>query len=300
MLTRQKIILDLVRLSGGEISRLRLFKLAFLLRMEGRAKSLQSFYDFLPYKHGPFSFALSHELDKLAAEGLIASIGERAVRLGPAGKAIAESLRGPTFDDVRRTVESTSRLGTASLVDTTYSRFPWFTVNAKNPSRRRHTRNSAESAVYTVGYEKMQIDGLLDHLMRCGIEVLIDVRYNPVARRYGFHGTTLKRLCNELSIAYRHVPKVGIPGSWRSNLRNDADYLALFERYRAEVLPSSQDEIRAIVDWVSKSPTALMCSERDPEHCHRTQLATAVSNTCGLPVVDLTEEFHQRRETTAA
>jgi len=300
MLTRQKILLDLARLSGGEISRLRLVKLAFFVRMEGQAKGLESFYDFLPYQHGPFSFGLYHELGKLESEGLISPHGKEAVRLQPDGKAAAASLRGPCADEVRRISARFSRVTTANLVSTTYRRFPWFTVNASNASRRRQSRNTAEPAVYTVGYEKMQIDGLLDHLMRCGVETLVDVRFNPIARRYGFHRSTLNRLCSKLNITYHHVPEVGIPGAWRAELRDAADYAALFERYRAEVLPQNAEATGVIADWVSKSPTALMCSERDPAFCHRTHLAAALADICDLPVIDLTEQFYVRREKEAA
>ena len=34
----------------------------FLLRMETELKQLSSFYDFVPYKYGPYSFALYRDL----------------------------------------------------------------------------------------------------------------------------------------------------------------------------------------------------------------------------------------------
>lgn len=79
------------------------------------------------------------------------------------------------------------------MVANVYREFPWYTLNSKNAARRAASAPVASPAVYTVGYEGLMLDGLLDLLLRVGIKRLIDVRCNPVARRFGFHKSTLDR-----------------------------------------------------------------------------------------------------------
>jgi len=69
MLIRQKVILSLIDQMGnqspsgnhGKVSRLQLVKWAFLLENE---RKMKTFYQFVPYHYGPFSFTLYHELGK--------------------------------------------------------------------------------------------------------------------------------------------------------------------------------------------------------------------------------------------
>ena len=88
------------------------------------------------------------------------------------------------------------------------------------------------------GYEGLQIDGFLNILLEAGIEQIIDVRHNPISRRYGFHKSTLSGVCGRLNIEYKHVPEVGIPSELRANLRQPSDYIPLFQEYEKKTLSS--------------------------------------------------------------
>ena len=81
------------------------------------------------------------------------------------------------------------------------------------------------------------MDGFLNLLVQSGIRRLVDVRNNPISRRYGFHKATLGRLCGFLDIDYQHVPELGIQPVLRQTWRSAADYEVLFGRYVAESLP---------------------------------------------------------------
>ena len=114
------------------------------------------------------------------------------------------------------------------------------------------TRPVASLAVYTAGYEGQQVDAFLDMLMRTGIQQLLDVRNNPVSRRYGFHKTTLDRLCKSLDIEYLHRPELGIPPVLRQTLNTQADYEALFTKYEASVLTDEAvavEEVSQLVQY---------------------------------------------------
>ncbi len=129
MISRQRAILRLIQNEGGEVSKLRLVKLAFLLRQRSRAASKGGLYDFIPYLHGPYSFTLNHELRALERDSwlrvLDASIrNERDSSSEPIEKGFCYEI-----DELSKEFRTFS---TDSLVNDVYLRFPWYTANAKN------------------------------------------------------------------------------------------------------------------------------------------------------------------------
>ena len=81
MFTRQKILLSFLNLSGKPTSLLKLVKCSFLLTKESKIATLDTFYKFLPYKFGPFSFTLYHELVHLIDSGLVSPPAEQKIEL---------------------------------------------------------------------------------------------------------------------------------------------------------------------------------------------------------------------------
>ena len=77
-----------------------------------------------------------------------------------------------------------------SLISMVYGRHPWYSVNSELPHFRSDEAEQrtapALAAVYTAGYEGNSIDRFLDRLMKRGIYSIIDVRSNPISRKYGF------------------------------------------------------------------------------------------------------------------
>ena len=71
MLNRQRMILALLDHAGAPIQHTMLVKLAFLLREETAVGRDRTFYGFLPYKQGPFSFGLYRELETLERDGYV-------------------------------------------------------------------------------------------------------------------------------------------------------------------------------------------------------------------------------------
>jgi uncharacterized protein (DUF488 family) len=173
------------------------------------------------------------------------------------------------------------------LISDVYRRFPWFTAAARNTKRRAAVIPTANNAVYAIGYEGLMLDGLLDMLLRAGIKQLVDVRCNPVARRFGFHKSTLERHCKDAGLTYLHLPELGIPSSWRQELVDSAAYERLFIRYETEILPIKAEWIEIACRLVRETPSAFMCLEADARCCHRTRLARVVAERTGLPLKEL-------------
>jgi len=59
MLTRQKTLLSLLDVAVRPVQRMELTKWCFLLRQESTSAGGSAFYDFVPYRFGPFSDNLS-------------------------------------------------------------------------------------------------------------------------------------------------------------------------------------------------------------------------------------------------
>jgi len=145
----------------------------------------------------------------------------------------------------------------------------------------------AKTAVFTAGYEGLQIDGFLDLLVQTGIQRLIDVRNNPVARRYGFHKSTLNRLCGHLSIEYVHIPELGIVSEDRQGLDTSADYNKLFDIYERSTLPKQSTSVDRVGKMMVQKPSVLVCMEAEACRCHRSRLGAEVSRLTGLPLSHL-------------
>ena len=281
MLNRQKCLLYFMECAGRPVTRLELTKWAFLLVHNMPSEGGAAFYQFLPYLYGPFSFCLYREAGMLVRDGYLAENGNswRLVDDVPRPTAgLASQVRHDAASVVARFAGKTPHFLTYYV----YEGFPWFTVNSN--IRRLCTRPLARAAVYTVGYEGWQVDGFLNMLMRSGIRRLIDVRNNPVARRYGFHESTLDRLCGRVEIEYVHFPQLGIRPELRRNLEGPVDYEALFARYERETLPRETEAVNKVAGLMNGRPAALMCVEANPQRCHRSILAKAVARVASLPV----------------
>jgi len=292
MLNRQKCILYMMEQAGRPVNHLELVKWAFLLAEEMPSKGGASFYDFIPYHYGPFSFTLFREMDNLARNGYLRAVPGRsheAWELIPEIPKDTGNLSKDVLSDAARVVERFQSMPSDELLNYVYNEFPWYTVNSK--VRQLERRCKAEIAVYTIGYEGSSIDLLLNTLMRAGIHRVADVRRNPVARRYGFHKSSLDRLCSKVDIEYVHVPELGIPSNLRQNLDCQAAYNRLFEQYERELLPraSAQGALRRIAQLVNSGPTALMCMEAEPTMCHRSRVAKAIASMTDLPIYHLQE-----------
>ncbi|MBL9080597.1 MAG: DUF488 domain-containing protein [Planctomycetales bacterium] len=278
-------MIAMLREANRPVSKLELTKWAFVARMETSIGENASFYDFVPYHYGPYSFSLARELGTLADQGYV-SESNNEWQLGSVTDE--GTLPAGTHREARQVVARFVGRSTERLIDYVYDSYPIYTVNSRRKQLAK--RPVAKPAVYTAGYEGLQVDGFLNLLVQNGIRRLIDVRNNPVARRFGFHKSTLTRLCNSLDIEYVHEPELGISSNERQSLNSAADYSTLFRRYEQATLPTRGTEIERVTELMQEKASVLVCMEADPCMCHRTRLAAVVEKKAGLPVVHLKAE----------
>ena len=146
-------------------------------------------------------------------------------------------------------------------------------------------RYPARMRIFTIGYEGATMEEFLSALRAAGVERVIDVRGLPLSRRPGFSKTPLSGALSKAGIEYIHLKALGTPSAGRTAAR--AGRQSDLERiYAGQLeLPEAMAQSARMLELAAEKPSALLCFERDPAHCHRTLLLNAVAQ--GAEVVDL-------------
>lgn len=131
--------------------------------------------------------------------------------------------------------------------------------------------------IFTIGYEGTTVPEFIAALRKAGVERVIDVRALPLSRRPGFSKTPLRGALAEAGIEYVHLKALGTPAEGRAAAR--AGRHADLERiYAGQLeLPEAMAQSAQMLELVREKPSALLCMEREPAHCHRTLLIDAVA-----------------------
>jgi uncharacterized protein (DUF488 family) len=139
--------------------------------------------------------------------------------------------------------------------------------------------------IFTIGYESTTMPEFVAALKSAGVERVIDVRALPLSRRPGFSKTPLSCALAEAGIEYVHLKALGTPADGRAAAR--AGRHADLERiYAGQLeLPEAIAQSAQMLALARERPSALLCMEREPAHCHRTLLLNAVAPDA--EVVDL-------------
>lgn len=131
--------------------------------------------------------------------------------------------------------------------------------------------------IFTIGYEGTTVGEFIAALTSAGVKRVIDVRALPLSRRPGFSKSPLRAALEEADIEYVHLKALGTPSEGRAAAR--AGRHADLERiYSGQLeLPEAIGQSAQMLELAREKPSALLCMERDPAHCHRTLLLEAVA-----------------------
>lgn len=286
MLNRQKTLLYLLQSADRPLLKTEVTKWSFLLRNEFESAGGSAFYDFVPYRFGPFSFCLYQEAGKLENQGLITTVGTGKSQKWKLKENIEFKLpEKQTRVDIETVVKQFRKRKLPDLIDYVYERYPKYTYNSEIKKLAKPPK--AKKGIYTAGYEGISVDTFLNMLVQKGIKRLIDVRNNPIARRYGFHKSTLDRLTGNLGIEYVHFPQLGIVSDKRQDLDEQKQRDRLFKEYARTTLKRETDAISLVGKLVKEKPSVLVCMEAEPCCCHRSHLAEKVSGLIEFPVIHI-------------
>jgi len=132
--------------------------------------------------------------------------------------------------------------------------------------------------IFTIGYEAATVAEFVDALKKARVERVIDVRALPLSRRPGFSKSPLKAALGEAGIDYVHLKALGTPPEGRAAARAGR-HEELKRIYAGQLqLPEAMAQSAQMLELARERPSALMCMERDPAHCHRTLLLKAVAD----------------------
>jgi uncharacterized protein (DUF488 family) len=131
--------------------------------------------------------------------------------------------------------------------------------------------------IFTIGYEGTTVPEFVAALKSAGVERVIDVRALPLSRRPGFSKSPLRAALEEAGIEYVHLKALGTPAAGRAAARAGR-HAELQRIYAGQLeLPEAIAQSAQMLDLAAEKPSALLCMERDPAHCHRTLLLDAVA-----------------------
>ncbi|MBD8583061.1 DUF488 domain-containing protein [Frigoribacterium sp. CFBP 8766] len=130
---------------------------------------------------------------------------------------------------------------------------------------------TTSGALLGVGYEGLDIDAFISRLRLRGVQVVVDVRLNPLSRKRGFSKVALASALAGAGIEYRHLRALGNPKDNRAGfaLEDEAGQLSR-TRYSEEL--KSDSARAALVELSSLAEyrkVAVMCFEADESTCHR-------------------------------
>lgn len=284
MKNSERAILAVLATGHRSYSKTRFVKMMFLLHKERGLEDAYALYDFLPYKYGPFSFTLYRDIARLSSNGWI--IGDR-LQLSEARKTEAvqeiEKLPSRVHHAVSWVETEYGKGSDSHLLHKVYADYPEYTFMSED-GRKACTRPIAEPAIYTLGYEGKNVDAFLNAILQTGIQRLVDVRSNPVSRKWGFSKTSLSDLCGRLDIEYVHIPQLGIQSQRRRHLKTLDDYDRLLDEYEHYDIPRRMEAVVQLRHMMEEKASALVCMEADPSMCHRGRLADVLRSLSDLKV----------------
>lgn len=141
--------------------------------------------------------------------------------------------------------------------------------------------------IYSVGYEGLKVDGLVERLAGAHVTTLVDVRLNPISRKPGFSKKRLAEALGNAGIEYLHEPELGNPPDNRDSFRT-GDGAEGRERMREILSNGAGAALDRLVGLASEQRIAVLCVEREHVRCHRDVITTmAVERNPGIEVIQV-------------
>lgn len=288
---RQRFLLALLELAGGQLSKMDFQKLLFLSQQEIE----RPHYDFVPYHYGCYSFQAQSDIELLESRGWLQTEGSEIRLMG-------KSAAGMARDELARARYFAKRYQNyrgVELVRYVYEHYPYYAIHSKmakdileQPSYAVivHTREELKSntkELFTIGYEGLSFEEYVNRLIRHDVRLLCDVRRNPLSRKFGFSKGTLSHLLPKLGIDYVHLPELGIASENRNNLETEHDYARLFNVYRKS-LPHKKESLEKLGELLEQHKrVALTCFEKQHDSCHRHCVSEYIENAAGIEATHL-------------
>lgn len=138
--------------------------------------------------------------------------------------------------------------------------------------------------LFTTGYSGHDHDSFLGLLEQHRINMVVDVRRNPVSRKKGFSRTALSEFLRTNGLEYLHVRELGVPQPLRHQLRDgDCDLSEYFCGFR-DYLKEQSTVLDNVYNLATEKRCCLLCVEECSDECHRSVVAAEVASRNGRTV----------------
>lgn len=140
-------------------------------------------------------------------------------------------------------------------------------------------RRAEPLRLFSVGHSNRSADAFVALLAAHGMARIADVRSAPFSRRHPqFSREALAaRLAHE-GVDYVHLPELGGMRAARADSRHLALAAGGFRGYADHMESEAfRRGCERLIALARERPTAFMCAEADPAHCHRSLLADALT-----------------------
>ena len=272
---RQRFLLQLLDQIGGPLSKLYFQKLLFVLHKEADV----SYYDFVPYKYGCYSFQAQADVKLFETFGWIEEKKEAINLLTKPTelKALDDDISSKIDELIKRFPKHSKE----TLIRYVYKHYPYYATRSEiakeysdNASYKKIYDEKSKlkkkaPIVYTIGYEGLSFEAYVNLLLRHNVRLLCDVRNNPLSRKANFSKGALNMLLPKFGIRYVHLPDLGISSEMRQSLNSAHDYAQLFYSYK-KMLPQKTKSLVQLKELFRQHQRiALTCYEKDHRFCHR-------------------------------
>ena len=135
--------------------------------------------------------------------------------------------------------------------------------------------------IYTIGFTQKSAAEFFDLLRQSGAKRLVDVRLNNVSQLSGFAKKDdlayfLDKICR---IKYHHLPELAPTRELLDTYRKEHRDWEIYEREFLALMSQRRIEKAKIKRTIANS--CLLCSEDQPEHCHRRLVAEYLQRSWG-------------------
>jgi Ca2+-binding EF-hand superfamily protein len=289
---RQQFLLSFLKELNESLTAIEFQKLLFLYITENNL----TYYEFVPYLYGGYSIQAGEDINTLQAMGWLTDINGKIQYTG------GDDLSGLSlpFEGIGKSIsDQLPKVRGNRLVKFVYEQYPYYAINSRTAASIMDTAGiakiravkeqfkQAKRILFTIGYEGITIEHYLNTLIKNDIQVLCDVRNNPLSRKFGFSKSNLQKYLGNIGIEYIHFPELGIKSEKRNNLNSDEDYQNLFKEYK-----SSLSNCRVFLEKLyllleNKNRIALTCFEHEALHCHRHVIRDYLKNTYNVQIMGL-------------
>jgi uncharacterized protein (DUF488 family) len=139
---------------------------------------------------------------------------------------------------------------------------------------KKARKPATKQKIYTFGYgNRKNLEPLLAYCEEKGIDLLIDVRKSPRGWSTIWSKPYLEKHLPSHGVEYISLDALG-------NTSGKQDWVPVDEF-------EAQKALKQVVQLCNSQNVVLMCSELDPDRCHRVMVAERLSKLTGLPVENL-------------